>query len=125
MMKQQLSQAKQRADLSKTTYEKRKRLWDQKIGSEIDYLQAETQYSSDKEMVTQMEKQLAKSTVKAPFAGQIDETMADEGQLVVPGTTALFLNQRLSRRQNSGFPVGMKLCRFTAFPCWSAQIYPT
>ena len=89
-MKQQLSQAKQRADLSKTTYEKRKRLWDKNVGSEIDFLQAETQYNSDQEMVTQMEKQLAKSVIRAPFAGQIDETIADEGQLVVPGQTALF-----------------------------------
>ena len=89
-MSAQLAQVKQRADLSKTTYEKRKRLWEKNVGSEIDYLQAETQYKADEEAVKQMERQVAKATIKAPFSGLIDETIADEGQLVVPGQSPLF-----------------------------------
>jgi len=89
-MSAQLAQVRQRAELSKTTYEKRKRLWDKKVGSEIDFLQAETQYKADQEAVKQMERQVSKATVKAPFTGLIDETIADEGQLVVPGQSALF-----------------------------------
>ncbi|MEQ8623584.1 MAG: efflux RND transporter periplasmic adaptor subunit [Vicingaceae bacterium] len=89
-MSAQLEQVKQRAELSKTTYEKRKRLWEKNVGSEIDYLQAETQFLADQEAVKQMERQVAKATVRAPFTGQIDETIADEGQLVVPGQSALF-----------------------------------
>ena len=95
-LRKQLAQVEQKAKLSKTTYEKRKRLWDQKIGSEIDFLAAETQYLADVEMVKQMQEQVGKTIVQAPFSGIIDETLADEGQLVVPGTTPLFRIVNLS-----------------------------
>lgn len=95
-MNQQLSQLKQRAKLSKVTYEKRKRLWDQKIGSEIDFLASETQYLADQDAVKQLQAQVAKATVRAPFSGVIDETIADEGQLVSPGQTPLFRIVNLS-----------------------------
>lgn len=94
---QQLSQMEQVAKLSKITYEKRKRLWDQKIGSEMDYLASETQYLADQNMVNQMQAQVAKATVRAPFTGIIDETIADEGQLVSPGQTPLFRIVNLSK----------------------------
>ena len=93
---QQLSQIKQRAKLSKVTYEKRKRLWDQKIGSEIDYLASETQYLADQNAVNQLQAQVGKTIVRAPFSGIIDETIADEGQLVSPGQTPLFRIVNLS-----------------------------
>ena len=95
-MNQQLSQMQERAKLSKITYEKRKRLWNQKIGSEIDYLASETQYLADQEAVKQMQAQVAKAIVRAPFNGIIDETLADEGQLVSPGATPLFRIVNLS-----------------------------
>jgi RND family efflux transporter MFP subunit len=95
-MNRQLSQMQEKAKLSKITYEKRKRLWDQKIGSEIDYLGSETQYLADQDAVKQMQAQVAKATVRAPFNGVIDETLADEGQLVSPGTTPLFRIVNLS-----------------------------
>ena len=95
-LRKQLAQVEQKAKLSKTTYERRKRLWDQKIGSEIEFLAAETQYLADSEMVKQMQEQVGKTVVKAPFTGIIDETFADEGQLVAPGTTPLFRIVNLS-----------------------------
>ncbi|MFT4756747.1 MAG: membrane fusion protein (multidrug efflux system) [Vicingaceae bacterium] len=95
-LRKQLAQVEQKAKFSKTTYEKRKRLWDQKIGSEIEFLGSETQYLADVEMVKQMEEQVAKTVVTAPFSGIIDETLADEGQLVAPGSTPLFRIVNLS-----------------------------
>ena len=71
-------------------------MWDQKIGSEIDFLAAETQYLADADMVKQMQEQVEKTVVTAPFTGIIDETLADEGQLVAPGTTPLFRIVNLS-----------------------------
>ena len=96
-LRKQLAQVEQKAKLSKTTFERRKRLWDQKIGSEIEYLAAETQYLADAEMVKQMKEQVAKTVVSAPFTGIIDETLADEGQLVAPGATPLFRIVNLSK----------------------------
>ena len=95
-LRKQLNQVEQKAKLSKTTYERRKRLWEQKIGSEIEFLAAETQYLADMEMVKQMQEQVGKTVVKAPFTGVIDETLADEGQIVVPGATPLFRIVNLS-----------------------------
>lgn len=95
-LRKQLSQVEQKAKLSKTTYERRKRLWDQKIGSEIEFLASETQYLADAEMVKQMQEQVSKTIVEAPFSGVIDETLADEGQLVAPGSTPLFRIVNLS-----------------------------
>ncbi|MCF8713423.1 efflux RND transporter periplasmic adaptor subunit [Joostella atrarenae] len=82
----QLAQLKAQESLSQTTYERQKRLWEQNIGSEIQYLQAETQYESNKSAVSQLESQLAKATVVAPFSGTIEEIMSDQGSNVSMGT---------------------------------------
>jgi len=95
-LRMQLAQVEQKAALSKTTYERRKRLWEQKIGSEIEFLAAETQYMADAQMVKQMKEQVGKAEVTAPFTGIIDETIADEGQIVSPGATPLFRIVNLS-----------------------------
>ncbi len=81
----QLEQLKTQADLAKTTFERQKRLWDQKIGSEIQYLQAKTQYEAAQSAVKQAESQLGKSTIRAPFSGIIDDVIKDQGTVVSPG----------------------------------------
>lgn len=81
----QLAQLEAQAELAKTTYERQKRLWDQKIGSEIQYLQAKTQYESSENMVKQMQSQLGKTAVRAPFSGIIDQVITDQGTVVAPG----------------------------------------
>jgi multidrug efflux pump subunit AcrA (membrane-fusion protein) len=72
---QQLTQLEVNAQLAKTTYERQKRLWDQKIGSEIQFLQAKTNYESIKNQVAQAKKQLAKFNITAPFSGVIDDVI--------------------------------------------------
>ncbi len=81
----QLAQLKSQAELARTTFERQKRLWDQKIGSEIQYLQAKTNYESSTSMVEQMESQLGKTTLRAPFDGIVDDVFKDEGTVVGPG----------------------------------------
>lgn len=81
----QLAQLKTQAELSKTTFERQKRLWEQNIGSEIQYLQAKTNYEAQESAVKQMESQVAKSTIRAPFAGIIDDVIKDQGTVVAPG----------------------------------------
>ncbi|WP_276168441.1 efflux RND transporter periplasmic adaptor subunit [Zobellia alginiliquefaciens] len=84
-MSSQLSQLKTQAALSKTTFERRKRLWDQKIGSEIEYLSAKTNYEAAEDAIKQAESQLGKSTIRAPFSGIIDDVIKDQGTVVSPG----------------------------------------
>ncbi|NNG10148.1 MAG: efflux RND transporter periplasmic adaptor subunit [Arenibacter sp.] len=81
----QVAQLKTQAQLAKTTFERQKRLWDQKIGSEIQYLQAKTNYEAIESNVKQMQSQLGKSSIRAPFSGIIDDVIKDQGTVVSPG----------------------------------------
>ena len=80
----QLEQLKAQAQLAETTFERQKRLWEQKIGSEIQYLQAKTNYEATKNAVAQAQSQLGKSTLRAPFSGIIDEVIQEQGTVVNP-----------------------------------------
>jgi RND family efflux transporter MFP subunit len=84
-LSQQLAQMETQMALAKTTFERQKRLWDQKIGSEIQYLQAQTNMISQQKAVSQMKAQLAKTKIIAPFSGVIDEVIGEKGQVVGPG----------------------------------------
>jgi len=88
-MSQQLAQVEAQTTLAQTTYERQKRLWDQKIGSEMQYLQAETTYKAQQNAVDQLKKQLAKTTVRAPFSGIIDDVFTEQGTVVSPGQSQL------------------------------------
>ncbi|WP_242130799.1 efflux RND transporter periplasmic adaptor subunit [Aestuariivivens marinum] len=85
----QLSQAKTQEALAKTTYERQKRLWEQKIGSEIQFLQAETTFKAAQDVVKQLQSQLEKTFVKAPFSGIIDDVITEQGSVVAPGQSPL------------------------------------
>ncbi|ASV29997.1 efflux RND transporter periplasmic adaptor subunit [Maribacter cobaltidurans] len=84
-MGSQLSQLKTQAELAKTTFERRKRLWEQQIGSEIEYLSAKAEYEARQDAVKQAESQLGKSSIRAPFSGIIDNVIKDQGTVVSPG----------------------------------------
>ena len=84
-MGSQVQQMKTQLALAKTTYERQKRLWDQKIGSEIQYLEAKARYEAQADAVRQMESQLDKYTIRAPFDGEVDDVIKDQGTVVSPG----------------------------------------
>ena len=85
-MTQQLAQLNANAQLAKTTYERQKRLWNQKIGSEIQFLQAQTSYEAQKSAVNQLKSQLEKAIINAPFSGIIDNIFKERGTVVAPGS---------------------------------------
>ncbi len=89
-LNQQVAQLQIQADLAKTTFERQKRLWDQKIGSEIQYLQAKSSYEAQQQAVNQAKQQVAKTVVKAPFSGTIDDVITEQGSVVAPGQSQLF-----------------------------------
>ena len=88
---QQLAQLQIQADLAKTTFERQARLWEQKIGSEIQYLQAKSNYEAQTKMVSQLQQQIAKTTVRAPFSGTIDDIITEQGNVVAAGQSPLML----------------------------------
>ena len=87
-MSQQLSQLETQVELAKTIYERQKRLWDQKIGSEMQYLQSKTNYLAQQKSVEQIKTQLEKTEIIAPFTGVIDAVFKEEGTVVAPGQGA-------------------------------------
>ncbi|GET45550.1 efflux RND transporter periplasmic adaptor subunit [Capnocytophaga felis] len=88
---QQLAQLKIQAELAKTTFERQSRLWENKIGSEIQFLQAKSAYETQQSAVEQMQKQVAKANIYAPFSGVIDDVITDVGTVVAPGMPVLRL----------------------------------
>lgn len=98
-VKAQLQQVKSASDLARITFEKQASLWKQKIGSEIQFLQAKTNYESSVKQVSAVQNQVAatqkaadavaatlsKTAIRAPFSGVIDEVMQQSGQVVSPG----------------------------------------
>ncbi|MFT5755198.1 MAG: membrane fusion protein (multidrug efflux system), partial [Flavobacterium sp.] len=85
----QLAQMETQAALAKTTFERQQNLWNQKIGSEIQFLQAKTNYNAQLKAVAQMRSQLSKTVIRAPFSGTIDEIASDRGSVVGPGSPIL------------------------------------
>lgn len=81
----QLEQIKTQEALARTTFERQKRLWEQKIGSEIQYLEAKASFEAQESAVKQLQSQLNKSAIRAPFPGVIDDVIKDQGTVVAPG----------------------------------------
>lgn len=71
--------------LAKDVYDKRKRLWDQNIGSEIEYLQAKNNYESLISKKATANTQLSKLAIKAPISGYIDAISVRLGEMASPG----------------------------------------
>lgn len=88
-MSQQLASAENQYQLAKTTFERQKNLWDKKIGSEIQFLQAQTQMVSAQKTVSQLQAQLSKTVIRAPFSGTIDEVFVEKGEVVAPSAQGL------------------------------------
>lgn len=95
-MSSQLASAQNQYNLAKTTFERQKNLWDKKIGSEIQFLQAQTQMVSAQKQVAQINAQLSKTVIRAPFTGTIDEVFVEKGQVVAPSAQGLMRIVNLS-----------------------------
>ncbi|WP_396180964.1 efflux RND transporter periplasmic adaptor subunit [Flavobacterium sp.] len=95
-MSQQLASIENQYALAKTTFERQKNLWDKKIGSEIQYLQAQAQMISAQKAVAQMRAQVAKTVIRAPFSGTIDDVFVERGQVVAPNPQGLMRIVNLS-----------------------------
>jgi RND family efflux transporter MFP subunit len=84
-MSEQLAQLTANAQLAKTTFARQNRIWSQKIGSEMQYLQAKTSFEAQTSAVNQLKSQLEKAVVRAPFTGIIDNIFKERGVVVAPG----------------------------------------
>lgn len=80
-----ISELHTRLDLARVVYEKQKRLWDQQIGTEIQFLQAKNNYEALQRNLGTLNRQRELANVTAPFAGTVDEVLPKLGEVVAPG----------------------------------------
>jgi len=79
-----IAQVRTQLNLATTTFERQERLWKQKIGSEMQYLQAKANRESLESSLKSLQSQARKMKVVAPFSGTIDEVFAKTGELASP-----------------------------------------
>jgi membrane fusion protein (multidrug efflux system) len=75
-------------ELANTVYERQKNLWDQKIGTEVQYLQAKNNKESLEKRLATLNEQIDMSRIKSPISGSVDEVDVKIGQNVAPGMPA-------------------------------------
>ena len=75
-------------DLATSVYERQKNLWDQKIGTEVQFLQAKTNKESLEKQIASLREQLDKTRIKAPISGSVDAVFAKVGENIAPGVPA-------------------------------------
>jgi len=85
VMKQSIQEIEVQLQTAKVFYEKQKTLWDQKIGTEIQYIQAKSNVESLEKRLATSQSQLAMTKVTAPMNGFIDEVRLRAGELASPG----------------------------------------
>ncbi|SES78688.1 efflux RND transporter periplasmic adaptor subunit [Hymenobacter actinosclerus] len=86
-----VAELKVRMDLAKVVYEKQKRLWDQQIGTEIQFLQARNNYRALQSNLATLNRQRDLYRVVAPFAGTVDDVLPKLGETVAPGAPVVKL----------------------------------
>lgn len=72
--------------LARTVFEKQERLWNQKIGTEIQYLEAKSRKEGLEKSLASLRTQMAKAAVRAPFNGTVETVRIRVGELVQPGS---------------------------------------
>ena len=77
------------ASLAKTVYERQEKLWEQNIGSEIQYLQAKNNYERIQQQLKQIDVQANKRNVYAPLSGTVETVYARTGENALPGAPIL------------------------------------
>ena len=84
----QVQQAQAAASLAEQTWDRRKRLWEEdQVGSEIAYLEAKFASEQTAASLMALQERLKNTTVRAPFAGVMDERHVEVGSMVGSGQT--------------------------------------
>ncbi|HLT94673.1 MAG TPA: efflux RND transporter periplasmic adaptor subunit [Membranihabitans sp.] len=83
----QMAELQTSYELAQEIFERQKRLWDQNIGSELQFLQAKNEKERLEKSMETLEFQLTKGRIYAPLAGVVDQLNILEGELVSPGAS--------------------------------------
>lgn len=89
ILQSQMAEINTSLSLAQDVYEKRKRLWEKNIGSEIEFLQAENNYKAILDKKQTLSVQMGKANIKAPISGLVDKVFLKVGELASPGMPAV------------------------------------
>ncbi|UII29425.1 efflux RND transporter periplasmic adaptor subunit [Fulvivirga maritima] len=114
ILRNNIAELKTSLELAKVVYERQANLWEKKIGTEIQYLEAKNNKEAIERRLATAHSQLDQAVVKAPFAGVIDELPAREGEMAQPGVDLvrvvspemMYIDADVSERYISDFKVG-------------------
>ena len=85
---QNIEGMKTQLELANSVYERQKSLWDQKIGTEVQYLQAKTNKESLEKQLASLKEQNEMAKIKSPINGTVDEVSVKIGESIAPGAPA-------------------------------------
>lgn len=85
VMERSASELQTQLELAQAVFDRQERLWEQNIGSEIDFLQAKTQLEALNRSLQTLEEQMEMAVMRAPFAGVVDRCLAKTGEFAIPG----------------------------------------
>ncbi len=88
-------------ELANRLYEKQEELWQQNIGSEIQYLKVKNGKESLEARLATLERQLEMAQVRAPFKGIVDHIMVRQGEIAAPGMQLVRLVNLASMRASA------------------------
>lgn len=84
-LEKQLQELESAYGLASDIFERQQRLWNQKIGSELQYLQAKNNKERLEQSLGSLRSQLRKANIYAPISGVIDELVYQQGDVAPPG----------------------------------------
>lgn len=80
---------KSQLDLAVVIYDRQKNLWEQKIGTEVQYLQAKANKENLERQLSSLQEQSKMSRITSPINGTVDEVIAKIGENLSPGMPAM------------------------------------
>lgn len=92
-VEKQIKGIKANLEMAETTYKKQKALWDQEIGSEIQYLQSKAAKDGLEAQLETLESQIKMAQLRAPFDGTVNKIYPKQGEMAGPGMPVIeFVN---------------------------------
>jgi len=89
VLRQNIAQVQTQLDLAVNLYNRQKNLWDQKIGTEVQFLNAKTQKEGLERQIKVLRTQLGMYKIKSPISGGIEQMDLKVGQAASPGMSAI------------------------------------
>lgn len=112
MIQRNIEGLKSQVDLANSVFERQKNLWDQKIGTEVQYLQAKANKENLEKQLASLEEQNDMSRIKAPINGTVDEVLAKDGEMASPQAPAFRVvntsNLKLTAKVSEAYVTNIK-----------------